>query len=92
MILALVPSSAISWSALALYAAYLAFRTRDVQRIGTLLFAGLALTSLWSAVAMNWLATPITTFETLMVANLLSFIVPTYLGQVTSLARRMASN
>ena len=76
VILALVPSSAVSWGALALYAAYLAFRTRDVQRIGALLFTGLAATSLWSAVAMNWLATPITSFEALMVANLMSFIVP----------------
>ena len=53
-----------------------------MQRIGTLLFAGLALTSLWSAVAMNWLATPITTFEALMVANLLSFIVPATIRNV----------
>jgi hypothetical protein len=76
VLLALVPSSAVSWGALALYAAYLVVVTKDAQRFGALLFAGLAGTSLWSAVAMNWLATPITSFEALMVANLLAFAVP----------------
>mgnify|MGYP001814079411 FL=1 len=73
--LALVPSSAVSWGALALYAAYLVVKTKNAQRIGALLFAGLVATSLWSAVAMNWFAMPITSFEALMIANLLSFAI-----------------
>jgi hypothetical protein len=76
VLFALVPSSAIAWGGLLLYAGFLTWRTRGEAQIGAALFAGLAATSLWSAVAMSWLATPITTFEALMVANVLSFAVP----------------
>lgn len=76
VLLALIPSSAVAWGALMLYAGFLTWQARGEHRIGAALFFGLAATSLWSAVAMNWLATPITSFEALMVANFLSFAVP----------------
>ena len=74
--LALIPSSTVAWGALMIYAGFLVWKTRGEQRIGAALFAGLAATSLWSAVGMSWLAGPITSFEALMVANFLSFAVP----------------
>ena len=84
VLLALVPSSTVAWAALFLYAVYLAWNSRNEQRTAALLFAGLAATSLWSAIAMNWFAAPITGFEALMVANLLAFVVPdiTWSGNV----------
>jgi len=73
---ALVPNSAVAWAALALYAGFIASRSRAEQRTGALLFVGLAAISLWSAIAMNWFAGPITAFEALMVANILAFAIP----------------
>ena len=68
----LVPSSAVSWAALAAYSALLAWRWHGTQRTGALLFLGLAVTALWGSVAIKWLAGPITALEAQAVTALLA--------------------
>ena len=74
--LVLVPSSAVSWAALALYAAFQAIYTTSERRIGALVFLGLALASIWSSVILKWIALPVTTAEATVLAQVLSVIRP----------------
>jgi hypothetical protein len=74
--LILVPSSAIAWGAVALYAALCASRTSGSRRTGVLLFLALALVSLWSSVALKWLAAPVTTAEATLVGLVLGLVRP----------------
>lgn len=72
LMLILVPNSAVSWLALALYAAaHVAFQT-DERRQGAMLFLALALTALWSSVILRWLAAPVTAAEAILVGQLLA--------------------
>ncbi|HRY07980.1 MAG TPA: hypothetical protein P5114_12735 [Hyphomicrobiaceae bacterium] len=72
--LILVPSSAVSWLALAVYAAYQAWHANGPRRTGALIFLAVGLTSLWSSVLLKWLALPVTTAETFVIAQLLSLV------------------
>lgn len=68
----LAPSSAVSWAALAFYAGWRSLRTSAGPRSGALLFLALAATSLWSSVAIKWLAVPLTSTEASIVWSLVS--------------------
>lgn len=70
----LVPSSAVSWLAVACYAGTIAWRTDGPRRAGALLFLGLGLASLWSSVILKGLALPVTSAEAWIVASLLSLL------------------
>lgn len=70
----LVPASAVSWFALALYAGAQAWGTKGEQRTSALLFAAMALTALWSSVLLKWLAAPVTAFEASLVGHVLSLV------------------
>ncbi|MFV0369784.1 MAG: hypothetical protein ACK5KM_15130, partial [Hyphomicrobiaceae bacterium] len=74
--LILVPSSAVSWGALALYAAFQATQTTAERRIGALVFLGVALASIWSSVILKWIALPVTTAEAFVLAKMLSLFRP----------------
>ncbi len=74
--LILIPSSAVSWLALALYAGATAWRTTDERRMGALLFLGLALTALWSSVLLKWIAAPVTGAEAYVVGLIVSALRP----------------
>lgn len=67
----LVPSSTVSWAALAAYSGWLAWQWRGEPRAGALLFLGLALTGLWGAIAIKWFAGPITAVEAQVVTAML---------------------
>lgn len=69
--LILVPSSAVSWAALALYAGLEAASTTAERRIGALFFLAVALASLWSSVILKWIALPVTTAEAFVLAKTL---------------------
>ncbi|MFV0297845.1 MAG: hypothetical protein ACK5JT_17200 [Hyphomicrobiaceae bacterium] len=86
--LALVPSSAVAWAGLLIYSLSLMRGVRGERCAGLLLIAGLALASLWSAVGMNALSVPITSFETAIVAKVLSIVEPSVeqTGNVIGLA------
>ncbi|MBL8566313.1 MAG: hypothetical protein JNM89_11410 [Hyphomicrobiaceae bacterium] len=70
--LVLVPSSAIAWLALAIYAAVQATQTTSERRAGALIFLALAIASLWSSVVLKWIALPVTSAEAFMVAKALA--------------------
>lgn len=74
--LVLVPSSAVSSAALALYAGYHAWHTTHERRLGTLLFLAMALASLWSSVLLKWLALPVTSAEAFVLAQALHIVRP----------------
>jgi len=67
----LVPSSALSWGVVAAYAGHLAWRSDGPARLGALLFLSLAASSIWSSVALKWLALPLTSAEAAAVGLLL---------------------
>lgn len=71
-LLLLVPSSAVSWAVLALYAGHVAVGTRGPVRVGALLFVALALASLWSSVGLKLVALWLTSAEAAMVGWLLA--------------------
>jgi hypothetical protein len=68
----LVPSSAVAWLALAGYAGRRSLQTRAEPRVAALLFLALALASLWSSVAIEWLARPLTSVEASVVWTIVS--------------------
>jgi hypothetical protein len=68
----LVPSSAVAWLALACYAGRRSLTTRAEPRTAALLCLVLALASLWSSVAIEWLAVPLTRAEASVVWTILS--------------------
>lgn len=72
----LVPSSAVSWFALAIYSGYQAHQTYGARRIGALIFLAAALASLWSSVILKWFALPVTTAESFVLWQLLSLVRP----------------
>lgn len=76
LVLILVPSSALSWLALALYAGSHAVGATDERRLGALLFLALAIAALWSSVVLKWIAGPVTTAEAVMVGKLVSLLRP----------------
>lgn len=76
LVLLLLPSSAVAWFALLLYAGLRALETRDEARAGALLFAGLAAAALWSSVVLKWMAGPVTSLEASAVASLLAILRP----------------
>jgi hypothetical protein len=59
----LVPSSTVSWVAVAMYASLLAAGTTGARRIGAIMIAGLAVAALWSSVALKIIGGPVTGFE-----------------------------
>ncbi len=67
----LIPSSTLSWGVVAVYASHLAFRSEGQARLGALLFVALAITSIWSSVALKWVALPVTSAEAAAVGLLL---------------------
>lgn len=69
----LVPSSAASWVVVALYAGWLAMRLDGERRAGALLFLALALSAIWSSIAMKVVALPVTTLDATLVGWLLAF-------------------
>ncbi|MEO1207827.1 MAG: hypothetical protein AAFV45_16005 [Pseudomonadota bacterium] len=75
LVCVLIPSSTISWLAVAIYSGYYAVRLTDARRYGLALFAGLALTALWSSVGMKYAGPTITTIEAAMVAAILSVAI-----------------
>ena len=70
----LVPSSAVAWSAAAVYAAVLAWRSEGPVRLGAGLFVALAATSLWAAIGVPMLQGPIGVFEANIVALLAGLV------------------
>lgn len=68
----MLPSSVLSWVFVAIYAGVTASRTSGEQRLGALLFLGLALCSLWSSVVIKWFALPLTSADAYMVWSILS--------------------
>lgn len=72
LIALLVPSSAVSWAAIAGYSGLLAWKSAGDRRAGAALFFGLAVTGLWGAVGIKWFAGPITAIEAQVVTALLS--------------------
>ena len=76
LVMILVPSSSVSWLALAIYAAAGARHARGERRIGAMLFLGLALSALWSSVVLKWLAAPVTSAEALDVGQMLAVLRP----------------
>ncbi len=59
----LLPSSAMSWLGLTLYATYLGCFGRARFRAGAVLLALLGVSALWASVGLRWAALPITTLE-----------------------------
>ena len=74
--LVLVPSSAVSWGALALYAAAHAYLAQSERRTGALIFLAVALASIWSSVILKWLALPVTSAEAFVLGQILHLIRP----------------
>lgn len=74
--LILVPSSAVSWAALAIYSGYHAVETRAERRTGALLFLAIAVASLWSSVILKWFALPVTTGEAFVLGQIMHLIRP----------------
>lgn len=72
LVLVLVPSSAVSWLALALYAGNLAWNAEGERRVGALLYLAIAVAALWSSVLLKWLAGPVTTAEAFLVHQLIA--------------------
>lgn len=74
--LVLVPSSAVSWLALAGYAGLRSIDANGERRQGALLFLALALASLWSSVVLKWIAAPVTAAEAFALGKLLALVRP----------------
>lgn len=74
--MALVPSSAVSWLALAIFAGYHAWHSHGARRTGSLIFLAAALASIWSSVILKWLALPVTTAESYLLGQMLSLVRP----------------
>lgn len=74
--LILVPSSAVSWFALAIFAGYQAWHSRGARRTGSLIFLAAALASIWSSVILKWLALPVTTAESYLLGQMLLLVRP----------------
>lgn len=70
----LVPSSAVSWFALALYAGVHAASATGERRQGALLFLGLAAAALWSSVFLKAFAGPVTASEAFLVGKMLEVL------------------
>lgn len=71
-----VPSSAMAWIGVTLYAGYLGLRLGGPARIGALLFCALGIAALWGSIFINWFAAPITTVEAHIVAGLAKIAIP----------------
>ena len=76
LLMVLVPSSAVSWLALALYAAVHAAAATGERRQGVLLFLALAAAALWSSVLLKAFAGPVTASEAFLVGKLLQVLRP----------------
>lgn len=74
LLLVLVPSSAVSWFALALYAGVHAAAATGERRQGAMLFFALAAAALWSSVILKQLAGPVTASEAFLVGKLLGLV------------------
>jgi len=72
----LVPSSAVSWLALAIYAGYQTYHSNGGRRTGALIFLAVGLASLWSSVILKWIALPVTTAEAYVLTQALSLLRP----------------
>lgn len=72
--LILVPSSAVAWAALALYAGTHTLSSTGARRTGALLFLGAALAALWSSVVLKWLALPVTSAEAYVLGQFLQLV------------------
>ena len=72
----LIPSSAASWLATLLYAAFHASRTQNNERTAALLFVALSLCAIWSSIIMKWIAIPVTSFEASIVWSVISTFRP----------------
>lgn len=72
--LILVPSSAVSWLALAGYALVVAQRSNGDRRVGAALFVALAASQLWSSILLKWLAGPVTLAEGSLLAAVVSLL------------------
>ena len=70
----LIPSSAVTWGALALYATYKAINSNGSARTGALLFAALAASALWSSLIIKLVAIPVTTIDATIVGFILSML------------------
>jgi hypothetical protein len=68
----MIPSSAVSWAALAGYGFYVASKARDDLRRGALVFVLLAAAALWSSVILKAVALPVTTLEATIVGAVLA--------------------
>lgn len=72
----LVPSSAFSWLAVLAYAVLEAWRAESGRRNGFLLFAALAVCSLWSSVLLKRIAGPVAALDAHLVWGMLSPLRP----------------
>ncbi|MCB1484669.1 MAG: hypothetical protein KDJ17_07240 [Hyphomicrobiaceae bacterium] len=76
VMLVLVPSSAVSWFALLIYAGCQAATSNGERRQGALMFLAIAATALWSSVVMKLIAGPVTTSEAFLLGKLLVGLRP----------------
>jgi hypothetical protein len=71
--LILIPSSLISWLAVGLYALTFSFICRGDARVGTGLFAALAICALWTNFGFKIFVTPLTNLDTILIQYILEF-------------------
>ncbi len=74
--LMLVPSSAVAWAGVGLYASMAAVRWSGERRTGALLFLALAATALWSSVMLKWFSGPVTSAEAWVVGQVVGLLRP----------------